>query len=269
MPRLAMLFAALAATLLLATPGGASLHRAHPAHAQYMVVDLGTLGGTTSFATGINRSGSVVGYAATAGDAAAHAFLWRHGVMIDLGVLPGGTNSRANAINDRGQIVGSSEALTPSLSSPTGIVASQAFLYARGELTDIDPNTKLSYTPGSSAYAINNAGQVVGDVLAPSGDSQAFSYSGGSFAILPIAGDEPQARGINRRGAIVGSTFVNTSPPFLFAGGVQTNLGAAAGQAEAVNDRGHDRRLGPGRGRLRPRLPRHGRNGDRPRDARR
>jgi probable HAF family extracellular repeat protein len=238
MPRLATLFAALGATLLLATPGGASLHRSHAARAQYAVVDLGTLGGTTSFATAINRSGSVVGYAATSGDGASHAFLWRHGVMTDLGVLPGGTNSRANAINDRGQIVGSSDALTPSLNSSTDIVASQAFLYSRGKLTDIDPDAKLSYTPGSWAYAINDAGQVVGDVLASSGDSQAFLYSGGSFATLPIVGDEPQARGINRRGAIVGSTFVNTSPPFLFAGGVQTNLGTAPGQAEAINDRG-------------------------------
>ncbi len=238
MPRLATLFAVLAATLLLATPGGASLHRSSATRVQYSVVDLGTLGGTSSFATAINRSGAVVGYAATAGDGASHAFLWRHGVMTDLGVLPGGTNSRANAINDRGQIVGSSDALTPSLNSSTDIVAPQAFLYAHGQLTDIDPDTKLSYTPGSWAYAINNAGQIVGDVLAPSGDSQAFLYSGGSFATLPITGDEPQARDINRHGAIVGSAFVNTLPPFLFAGGVQTSLGTAPGQAEAINDRG-------------------------------
>ena len=75
-------------------------------------------------------------------------------------------------------------------------------------------------------------------MLAPSGDSQTFLYGGGAFATLPIAGDEPQARGISRRGAVVGSTFVNTSPPFLFANGVQANLGTAAGQAEAINDRG-------------------------------
>jgi probable HAF family extracellular repeat protein len=238
MPRLATLLAALAATLLLATPGGASLHRSHPAPAQYAVVDLGTLGGTTSFATGINRWGWVVGYSATAGDAASHAFLWRHGIMTDLGTLPGGVNSRANAINGTGEIVGSSDALTPSLSPAGDVVAPQAFLYSRGKLTDIDPDSHLSYTPGSWAYGINDAGQVVGDVLAPSADSLAFLYSGGVFGTLPLSGMEPQARGINRRGEIVGSSWVDQAPPFLFAGGVQASLGSAPGQAEAINATG-------------------------------
>ena len=243
MSRLAVFAAAIAVTLVAAATGGAARHPAHPGRSAdnvraYTVTDLGTLGGTTSSATGINAEGSVVGYSTIAGDAASHGFLWRHGVMTDLGTLPGGTNSRANAINDLGQIVGSSDALTPSANAAGQVVAPQAFLYSHGKLTDIDPDTQLSYTPGSWAYAINDAGQVVGDVLAPSGDSHAFLYSGGSFATLAISGDEPQARGINRRGAIVGSTFVDASPPFVFAGGTQTNLGSAPGQAEAINARG-------------------------------
>jgi probable HAF family extracellular repeat protein len=34
------------------------------------------------------------------------AFLYEHGVMIDLGMLPGGNSSTASAINNRGQIAG-------------------------------------------------------------------------------------------------------------------------------------------------------------------
>ena len=157
--------------------------------------------------------------------------------MTDLGTLPGGRSSHANAINDRGQVVGWSDALVSSPSA-NAVVAPQAFLYSRGTLTDIDPNTESSSTPGSWAYGINNAGQVVGDVLAPSGDVRAFRYGAGSFTTLAIAGDEPQARSINSRGAIVGSTFVDMSPPFLFAGGAQQNLGTVRGQAEAINSHG-------------------------------
>ena len=37
-----------------------------------------------------------------------HAFLWENGVTTDLGVLPGDEDSGAAAINNAGQIVGSS-----------------------------------------------------------------------------------------------------------------------------------------------------------------
>src|SRR5207249_10378820 len=66
----------------------------------------------------------------------------------------------------------------------------------------------------------------------------ALLYSGGSLRRLAIDGFEPQARGIDRHGRIVGSTWFEGSPPFLFANGVQTNLGTMPGRAEAINDRG-------------------------------
>ena len=73
-------------------------------------VDLGTLGGEFSSASGINDRGAVVGQATT-GDGG-RGFVWRDGVMTGLGVLAdGGMNgSRANDINDRGWIVGGSDA---------------------------------------------------------------------------------------------------------------------------------------------------------------
>src|SRR6185369_11174574 len=72
----------------------------------YSVTDLGTLGGRTSTATGINASGQVVGSSSLMlGDGTpVHAFLYAGGKMMDLGTL-GSTRSSASAINALGQVV--------------------------------------------------------------------------------------------------------------------------------------------------------------------
>src|SRR4051812_30684197 len=106
---------------------------------QYEVVDLGTLGGASSQAYGINQSGKVVGAAAVA-SGALHAFLYSNGSMTDLGTLGGGTSSIAKAINDSGVVVGVAN-------------NTSAFRWEAGPLTGI---------PGQSdATAINSAGQIV------------------------------------------------------------------------------------------------------------
>src|ERR1041384_6212835 len=70
--------------------------------------DLGSLGGS-SYAYGINARGDVVGYSYAGGQA--HAFLFEHGVMLDLNGLidpsSGWVLTEAYGINASGQIVGS------------------------------------------------------------------------------------------------------------------------------------------------------------------
>ena len=73
--------------------------------ARYTIKDLGTLGGSFAFAGGISDSGWVQGYSSLPGDNDTHSFLWRNGVMTDLGTL-GGPNSfsdfRPNVFGDGG-----------------------------------------------------------------------------------------------------------------------------------------------------------------------
>jgi probable HAF family extracellular repeat protein len=65
------LFTALAAAVPLSAQG-----QAIP---QFTVKDLGTLGGTFSWATALNNKGWVVGYSSLTGDSLVHAFVWQKG----------------------------------------------------------------------------------------------------------------------------------------------------------------------------------------------
>jgi probable HAF family extracellular repeat protein len=67
--------------------------------------DLGTLGGLRSSATAINNSGVVTGTSQTTEEFVSHPFLWRRGVMTDIGTL--GTSAEPVDLNERGDIVGS------------------------------------------------------------------------------------------------------------------------------------------------------------------
>ncbi len=127
----------------------------------WTLVALGTLGGSTSFASAINDSGQVVGaaetnqveyLASTNGTErqrnVTHAFVYEGGKMQDVGTL-GGKNSSAAAINDKGQIVGQAE---------TTRGGEHAFLFYLGKMQDLDDHDE-SY---SWALAINSSGCVVG-----------------------------------------------------------------------------------------------------------
>jgi len=115
------------------------------------LADLGTFGGQYSEAFGINELDEVVGIASTSTFRVDHAFLYSHGVMHDIGTLPGDDYAQAFDINNLSQVVGRS------------FGSGQGFLYEGGAMVAldalIDPASGWTVT---DAHSINDAEQIAG-----------------------------------------------------------------------------------------------------------
>jgi len=146
-------------------------------HANPALKDLGTLGGDNSSALWLDDEGEVVGYAdlpATPPGCSGltcvhHAFVWKNGVMTDLGSVGSDPCSRATSINARGQIVGRTAAIC-------GGAATHGVLWETGG-SAIDLNTLVA--PGSGLtltepLSINDHGEIVGVGILRNGDQHAF-----------------------------------------------------------------------------------------------
>jgi probable HAF family extracellular repeat protein len=160
------------------------------------VRDLGTLGGESSEARGINNIGHVVGQSDTS--EGQRAFAWTGASMRSLGALPGDTSSHANAINDSGIVVGGSE----------GANGMRAFIWTEADGMQEIPSLPVSSY--SEAFGVNAAGQVVGQAGSPLG-TRAFFWSKqtGSVDLNDAVSNLPEhvvltgAFAINDKGQIV------------------------------------------------------------------
>jgi probable HAF family extracellular repeat protein len=221
----------LLATLAIPVRLAAQQHGAK--HHQYKVVDLGTFGGPSSSVNccehQITARGVVVGSADTSATnpnpgcfngplgvpdcTVNQAFQWQDGALTDLGALPGGYNSYAQAINARGTVVGSSEnGVTDSV---LGIPEFEAVLWRNGQITNLG-------TPGgneSLAFDINNRGQVVGfsanavpdpaSMFGFATQTRPFVWKGNVMRDLDtLGGTDGVAFMENKRGQIMGQYYL-------------------------------------------------------------
>lgn len=202
----------------------------HPPVLSYNIIDLGTFGGLSSVALGVNDNGQVVGSADTA-QGLRHAYRWENGVMTDLGTL-GYPTARSEAwdINHDGVVVGI-----------VGTGPNKAFIWENGIQTEIGPPEVLK-----SAYGVNDAKQVVGIFVVPAGggDKHAFLWESGIMTDLgTLGGGYAIAWDINNSGQVVGKAFTATDERgFLWQDGVMSDLGTldewTSSAAFAINDLG-------------------------------
>jgi probable HAF family extracellular repeat protein len=174
-------------------------------HAFGGTTDLGTLGGTSSYATGINPAGQIVGYSDTSGNSSTQAFLFSAGTMRAL-TMPGATQSHATAINASGQIAGYAQ--------PAGSTASHGFFYAAGTFKDLGEG---------QANALNASGQVAGS-------NSAGAYLSGVNGGALLALGAGTSAGVNAAGQVV----INGAGPFLWDGAMQVDLNTIVAPADPL-----------------------------------
>ncbi len=161
------------------TPDSASRHAFITGPNGMGMIDLGTLSGTThSIARSINNSGQVVGFSGLYNDSVGYysiqAFITNPNSanMTGLSTL---IDSRADGINDHGQVVGGINNFCDNCSH-------SSFLYDNGTITDLsllEPVVAAGWSELSVA-GINNHGQIVGWGHlegSPGGGSRAFLLS--------------------------------------------------------------------------------------------
>jgi probable HAF family extracellular repeat protein len=195
-----------------------------------VVTKLEVLAGTTySLASAVNNLGEVLVNASVGSGSS--SYIWVHGAQRQIPSLGGFIE--ANALNQLGQVVGDS--------SPAGTGPSHAFLWSGGQSIDLGvlPGGEAGGDCGfcaapnfSTATAINDSGEIVGQSAAAGLVLHAFLWRGGGMEDLgTLPGDNRSyATAINSRGLIVGwsghatGVIIDYTRPVLWSEGMIIKL---------------------------------------------
>jgi probable HAF family extracellular repeat protein len=219
-----------------------------------VTTDLGTLpGGANSFAYWVNNGGLIVGQSQNGsidpltGYPEFDGVLWDNGQIINLGTL-GGNQSNANAINERGEVVGAALNTTSDLFANSPLCSgcgtfaqtyiftpaatqTHAFLWRAGEMQDLG----TLGGPDSNAVVVNDRGQVAGEsfinfIANASGvpTMDPFLWEKGQMVdVGTLGGTFGFPSWLNNRGQVVGASNLpgdQTFHPFLWDRGALKDL---------------------------------------------
>ena len=201
-----------------------------------LVTDLGTLGGPSSNALGVNGDGIVAGWSMRA-DGVQRAVAWTAQGIVDLGSLVDGGCSYANGINSAGVIVGST------CTAAAGVRAAR--FRGPGIIDDLG-----SFGGTTIALAINDSGLIVGYSYLPNGTFHGFVYSDGKMIDAGTLPGMPytQLAAVNGDGLAVGHATdgMVISHAVLYGGGRMVDLNSVVdetpytlGSASGIDEAGN------------------------------
>jgi len=208
-----------------------------------VMTDLGTLGGINSIARDrLNERDQIAGRAETSvSDPLGEdfcltgtglvclPFLWTNGVMTPLPTL--GRNGAAHAVNNRGQVVGLAETLTPDPTcTPPQVLQFKPVFWQRGRIHQLPT---FAGDADGLAVVINDRGQAAG----ASGDCTVISrhallwQKGVAIDLGTLGGPTALPQAINNQGQIVGNSSLagGGGHGFLWQNGVMSDLGTLPG----------------------------------------
>lgn len=161
-------------------------------------------GALSTWVTGINYWGSIVGYY-FGPTGTINGFELKNGVFTRIH-FPGAGLTQAESISDTGVIVGYYE----NKLSNGALGAPHGFVFAKGTYKTLDdPKGALHYAYGTRLLDINASGVIVGTYHL-NGNDYSFLYSNGTFKDIKVPNATTStADGINGNGYIAGQGFVN------------------------------------------------------------
>jgi probable HAF family extracellular repeat protein len=196
------------------------------------LTDVGSLGGKINAACAINDAGQLIGYGQD-GSGNLLAFIFsRNQPITSLGTLDGAAASEAFGINNNGAVVGDSQSGTQN-HCPT--------LFSNRSVQDLGLGDSKQTDALETAYAINDAGQIVGRHNAGNNACHAFLYlNGNTTDFTTLGGANGEALAINKNGLVVGDsdTADGTAHAFIFDHSQLKDLGTLPGFDTASFARG-------------------------------